>query len=342
MRKNYFFAITGAGLLLAGCADPIMDNHQYRTIPVDDISTTGEKAPAAAAETGKKQKAAAVVENKTQTAESQFKYEPMTDAVSSGGVDSVPGKKVKSGKRSSDAVSAAGGAYIVQRGDTPERIARKYKVRLSEFMKANNLTEETARRLRVGQKLVIPGKTAAVAAKKAPAVSSQRSEKAPALEKGKYKVQRGDSLERIARRFKVKLKDLMAVNNITEEQATRLQIGQALTIPGAVPPPPIVNDVQAVGSDEKTAVAPAVEEKKEQTVVENKTVVEKKEVKVDSAQNSQADEADNYVVWEADADTTYAAVAAKYGISEEKLRNINTAGEAQQITKGDLIFVPQK
>ncbi len=341
MRKNYFFAIAGASLLLAGCvSDPIMDNHQYRTIPVDDPEA-GEKTSAASTVSGEKNKSAITGEttfpsdNRVQ----QFKYEPMTGVVSSGGVDSVPGKKAKRGKKSSVTASAAAGEYIVQRGDTPERIARKHKVRLSDFMKVNNLTEETARRLQVGQKLVLPGKSAAVTAKKSSAPASvKKSEKAPVLEKGKYKVQSGDTPERIARRFKVKLKDLMAVNNLTEEQARRLQIGQTLTIPGAVPPPQIVNEVPATADlEEKAPASAAVVEKKVQPVAET-AVVEKKEADT----TAQPNESDNYVVWEADADTTYAAVAAKYGISEAKLRDINTAGEAQQITKGDLIFVPQK
>lgn len=42
----------------------------------------------------------------------------------------------------------------------PGKIARKLGVRESELMKANNLTAESAKRLQVGQKLVVPGKGA--------------------------------------------------------------------------------------------------------------------------------------------------------------------------------------
>lgn len=45
--------------------------------------------------------------------------------------------------------------FVVQRGDTLGEIARKFDVTVSELMAANNITDP--RRIRVGQKLVIPG-----------------------------------------------------------------------------------------------------------------------------------------------------------------------------------------
>lgn len=319
MRKSVLFAIAGAGLLLAGCRnDYIMGDHRYQTIPVDDAPTTGFTAPAPQPID---QPIAAPVDTPKTTAQ-KIKYAPMTGAVSSGGVDSVSGqKKSTSGK----SAVAAGGVYIVQRGDTPERIARKHKVRLSALMAANKLNEASARRLQVGQKLTIPGGKAAVT----PAPSKKTDSKKAALENGKYKVQRGDSPERIARRFKVRLKDLLAANNLNEDSARRLQIGQLLTIPG-----------RTSSTTPAPAPAPAPEQKKESAPKPAPAPEQKKEPAPEPAPNQS--EADNYVVWEATENTTYAAVAAKYGISEAKLREINTAGATQQIQKGDLIFVPQK
>ena len=286
-----------------------MGDHRYQTIPVDNAPSSSFQTPAPVDE---KQNVPVPVDTPA-PAVSKIKYAPMTDAVPTGGVDSVqkPQKKGSAGK------VAAGGVYIVQRGDTPERIARKHKVRLSALMTANNLNEDSARRLQVGQKLTIPSSSAAVK----PNVNKKAAtdkKAAAALENGKYKVQRGDSPERIARRFKVKLKDLLAANNLTEDSARRLQIGQVLTIPGrdgaAPAPAPAPTELKKkpapAPADEKPAPAPA--------------------------------DADNFVVWEATENTTYASVAAKYGITEAKLRNINAASDTQQIQKGDLIFVPQK
>ena len=333
MRKKVLFAIAGAGLLLAGCkSDYIMGDHRYQTIPVDNAPGTGIQAPVSAADNT----AVPVPADTPAPAVSRIKYAPMTDAVPTGGVDSAP----KQRKKGASGKVAAGGVYVVQRGDTPERIARKNKVRLSALMTANNLTEESARRLQVGQKLTIPAGTTAVKANTADKKAAASKKPAAALENGKYKVQRGDSPERIARRFKVKLKDLLAANNLTEDSARRLQIGQVLTIPGrdgAAPAPapapvelkkkpapadnkPAPADNKPAPADNKPAPAPAPAD--QMSVVQS--------------------DADNFVLWEATENTTYAAVAAKYGISEAKLRNINAASDTQQIQKGDLIFVPQK
>ena len=65
---------------------------------------------------------------------------------------------------SSAAALEADGTYKVRRGDTPERIARRFRVRLAELLKANNLDEQSARRLQVGQKLTIPQRSAAAPA----------------------------------------------------------------------------------------------------------------------------------------------------------------------------------
>lgn len=48
--------------------------------------------------------------------------------------------------------------YVVQDGDYPGTIAKKYGIKLKDLMKANDLTEESARKIRVGQKLKIPKK----------------------------------------------------------------------------------------------------------------------------------------------------------------------------------------
>lgn len=145
-RVIVFAAAAGAGLLLTGCPDPVMRDRHYIPAPADNVPVIDTTA--APAETD----VAAVPETKPEV-KPAFSYEPMTDAVSSGGVDSVSGSK-----QSAKSTSAKGGTYIVKRGDTPERIARKHKVSLSVFMKVNNLDEASARRLQIGQKLIIPGK----------------------------------------------------------------------------------------------------------------------------------------------------------------------------------------
>ena len=76
--------------------------------------------------------------------------------------------------------AAAGGVYIVKPGDFPERIAKRNNVKLADLLSANNLTIESSRKLRVGQKLVIPGAGAASASAAPRSTAKKSAEKAPA------------------------------------------------------------------------------------------------------------------------------------------------------------------
>ncbi len=44
--------------------------------------------------------------------------------------------------------------YLVQKGDSPAGIAKKFKVSYADLLRANNI--EDPKRLQIGQKLVIP------------------------------------------------------------------------------------------------------------------------------------------------------------------------------------------
>jgi LysM repeat protein len=48
----------------------------------------------------------------------------------------------------------AGKFYVVQSGDSPARIAKKFKVSYADLLKVNNI--EDPKKLQIGQKLVIP------------------------------------------------------------------------------------------------------------------------------------------------------------------------------------------
>jgi LysM repeat protein len=51
-------------------------------------------------------------------------------------------------------ISDAGKTYVVQRGDNPAGIAKKFKVNYAELLKANGIDDP--RKLQIGQKLTIP------------------------------------------------------------------------------------------------------------------------------------------------------------------------------------------
>ena len=144
----------------------------------------------------------------------------MTGVTSSGGVGSV--------------AAAGSGTYTVKAGDTLGKIANAHGVSLSAMLKANNMDLKSARRLRIGQKLVIPTSTRPVRKNSARrnGKTVRSSSAAAVAADGTYTVKAGDTLGGIARRLKVKTADLQKANNLSDVQVRRLQIGQKLVVPG--------------------------------------------------------------------------------------------------------------
>lgn len=116
-----------------------------------------------------------------------------------------------------------GTEYVVAPGDTFYSIGRKFGVGYKAIEAANPGVDP--KRLRVGQKLVIPAPgsgTGGVASGATPSVA------APSLAETTYTVQSGDTLTKIARRFGVTVRALRAANNLTTD---RIKVGQKLKIP---------------------------------------------------------------------------------------------------------------
>ena len=338
MRKLIVFAAAGTGLFIAGCTSDVMSDRRYIPIAQNDPVVIAEKDDVRTP----------VIPAETEVKKSAFKYEPMTDVVSTGGVDSAP-KKIKCTRNTA---SAKGGVYIVKSGDTPERIARRHGVKLSAFMAANNLDQASARKLQIGQKLVIPGKDGAVAVKNTPksvkkSSSAADSAPAPVLESGKYTVKSGDTPERIARRYKIKLSDLLKANNLDDASARKLQIGQKLVIPGkeAAPVAPevevpqsssavsteVVSDAPAA-AETAPAAAPAAGE-----VISSEVVSDTVAVPVTAAEN---DGSANIETFDVPADMTAAEVAALKKVPEAEVKKLNN--NVEFFAKGSLILLPKK
>jgi murein DD-endopeptidase MepM/ murein hydrolase activator NlpD len=120
---------------------------------------------------------------------------------------------------------ASDGTYLVQAGDTLERIARRLGIPAAALLDANLL--DNPRRLRVGQRLKLPHPpTARPAATPAAAPTSTPP---PPVVTDRYVVQRGDSLYHIGRRFGVTVQQLAAANNISNPAL--IHAGLELVIP---------------------------------------------------------------------------------------------------------------
>ena len=115
-------------------------------------------------------------------------------------------------------VATPQGEHVVMKGDLLSTIAKKYGVTTRAIQEANPGVEAT--RLKIGQKLVIPARTAS-------ATAATPTNGATAAAKT-YTVKSGDTLNGIARRNGVTVKELQAANNLT---TTRITVGQKLRIP---------------------------------------------------------------------------------------------------------------
>ena len=106
--------------------------------------------------------------------------------------------------------------YIVKKGDSLAKIAKKFNVSVKELIKANNLKKPYI--IRVGQKLVIPSKAGRSSS------SSKSSSQSCQL---KYKVKKGDTLINIAKKYHLWVKDIKKLNNL---KSNTLRVGQVLCL----------------------------------------------------------------------------------------------------------------
>lgn len=112
--------------------------------------------------------------------------------------------------------------HTVKRGESMDKIARRYGVTIKELRAENGLSARSS--LHRGQVLLVPQRVTPAPRGKA----AKRSAK-PDAKGRKYEVQRGDSLWKIARKHGVDVQDLMKRNGFSG--AVELKPGQTIVIP---------------------------------------------------------------------------------------------------------------
>jgi membrane-bound lytic murein transglycosylase D len=118
-------------------------------------------------------------------------------------------------KQSSPVARRVSGQHVVRRGDTLWSIARAHGTTMDRLATTNGLSRNST--LAVGQVLAIPG-TARLASTDASSVSQAVT----------YVVRSGDTLSRIATRFRVRLNDLLGWNELTSRAV--IKPGQRLVM----------------------------------------------------------------------------------------------------------------
>lgn len=132
-------------------------------------------------------------------------------------------KKTVYKKRDGKTSSANGGAitHVVSKGDTLSGLSRIYGVSVTRIKRANNLRSN---RILIGDVLLIPGYSSSVQQQQAFNEIFDFS-----AEMSSYKVKKGDTLGKIAKKYGVSVKRICQINNI--KNPNRLRIGQKLLIP---------------------------------------------------------------------------------------------------------------
>ncbi|HSW63224.1 MAG TPA: LysM peptidoglycan-binding domain-containing protein [Dissulfurispiraceae bacterium] len=117
--------------------------------------------------------------------------------------------------------------HTVQKGDTLQKISKRYHISIPDLKSANNLSSV---KLAIGDRIVIPEKGTA-AASQADTPRKEKSALKAVAEKSTYAVKKGDNVATIARLHGMSESELMAVNGL---KSAKLKPGQQLTVKKAV------------------------------------------------------------------------------------------------------------
>lgn len=156
---------------------------------------------------------------------------------SSGNATASPATSVPSAPAATATPAAAAPAqdatHTVGLGDTLDKIARRYGVSASAIIQANGLTNPDV--IYVGQKLRIPSGAATTGSTTQTTGSASQPVQTPAPQPAPIKqtvhvVQSGDTLAKIAQKYRVSVSALVEANGLAS--ADMIRVGQRLQIPG--------------------------------------------------------------------------------------------------------------
>jgi LysM repeat protein len=208
------------GMLLQGCKDTSKEQTKDPALSQAGGDTTSPSNSVAAADT--------TIPSVSTTALSNQAMSTLP-AGQSVAVQVMPSPTMASTPVMSPAPTAAdagvgnGKDYAIAKGDTLAAIAKRNSISVKSLMEAN--PGVSPKKLKVGQKLQIPGSTGAIAA----ASSSAGAAPADAPSDGAtYTVKSGDTLGRIARSHGTSYKKIMALNDL---KTTAIRVGQKLKMP---------------------------------------------------------------------------------------------------------------
>jgi LysM repeat protein len=237
--------------------------------------------------------------------------------------------------------------YIVKTGDTVSSIARKHQVSASDIMTWNKITDPT--KLGIGETLVV----SAGAVKKS----------TPSAPTTKYKVEKGDTFYSIARRHKMTVTQLRALN--PDVSTHLISLGQTLAVSGK----PVVTVKKqtekpvTIAETVKKTEAPRSASKKASTATnlakkpadpapkkESVASVKKEEKKpvstppsppvIEEPKSTTGSTVASVILTD---ETTFDAFASKHGTNTDQLNALNgwSLPKATVLARGSEIYVPK-
>lgn len=267
-------------------------------------------------------------------------------------------------------VAEEGVVHVVRAGELLSRISRDYNVKMSAILSAN--PGLNADRIRVGQKIRIPGaKAAAVkaapaesaavsvtAAKTTPPKRAKRAFKAYTGATKEYTVKSGDSLGKIAYENGITIRALKELNGLTKDT---LRIGQKLKVPAekqtvekkaktvkaeAAPKPeaapaqaPAAQATEVKPQPPAAAEAPAKEEDKKPDAA-NAPQAPAAEQAADVPPPPPAPAAESLMTYTVKPGDDLVSISVAWGLSPSQLLNVNDIKEGEALQPGQVLRLP--
>lgn len=129
-------------------------------------------------------------------------------------------------QRTAPAGAGSDRAHTIQQGETIAILARRYGVTVAAILQQNEISDPS--RLRVGQRVQIPGTSLGVASTSATSTTRARPVESRS---STHAVRSGETIGAIAQRHRVSERALMQANGITDPR--RIRVGQQLKIPSS-------------------------------------------------------------------------------------------------------------
>lgn len=191
--------------------------------------------------------------------------------------------------------------YVVVKGDSLSKIAVKYHMTRSEVAKANGLKADST--IKIGQKLIIPGKASS---------AGMHAAAAPATDNGPsgstYRVKSGDSLRLIAKHNGTTLAALRSLNHLKSDN---VRVGQVLKLPVGSTPSVSAPAMESTPAPDTTATATATTK-----------------------------DASGRVTHTVKAGEKLSTIAKKYGVTVGALATANNISDPSKIRAGQELVIP--